>query len=190
MAGMAGMAKQRPSLCDLVLEGGVTSGVIYLGAVAELSRRYQFKNLGGTSSGAISAAAAAIAQRSKLELLKQPEHEREHPPDKPFTELLKFPGELAEQSKSSERTALFELFQPQQATRKSFRIVAAVLDRWAIDKRGRALANGVKEVLFQFPLAVLVGAFPGLWLLSSSVHSLLQVCNANAALLTCLRPTI
>jgi predicted acylesterase/phospholipase RssA len=45
--------------CDLVMKGGITSGVVYPLAVVELARKYHFKNIGGTSAGAIAAAATA-----------------------------------------------------------------------------------------------------------------------------------
>src|SRR5450755_1431936 len=48
--------------CDLVLKGGITSGVVYPSAVCELAKIYQFKNVGGTSAGAIAAAATAAAE--------------------------------------------------------------------------------------------------------------------------------
>ena len=47
--------------CDLVMKGGITSGVVYPGAIDQLSRHYRFKNIGGTSAGAIAAAATAAA---------------------------------------------------------------------------------------------------------------------------------
>ena len=39
-------------VCDLVLEGGVTSALIYTRLIAQLSKHYRFKSFGGTSSGA------------------------------------------------------------------------------------------------------------------------------------------
>lgn len=48
--------------CDLVMKGGVTSGVVYPPAIIELATRYRFVNIGGTSAGAIAAAAAAAAE--------------------------------------------------------------------------------------------------------------------------------
>ena len=42
--------------CDLVMKGGITSGVVYAGAIAELGRAFRFKRIGGTSAGAIGAA--------------------------------------------------------------------------------------------------------------------------------------
>ena len=47
--------------CDLVMKGGITSGVVYAGAIAELAREFRFRSLGGTSAGAIGAAVAAAA---------------------------------------------------------------------------------------------------------------------------------
>jgi len=48
--------------CDLVMKGGITSGVVYPPAIIELATRYRFVNVGGTSAGAIAAAAAAAAE--------------------------------------------------------------------------------------------------------------------------------
>ena len=48
--------------CDLVMKGGVTSGVVYPYAISRLAESYRFRNLGGTSAGAIAAAFAAAAE--------------------------------------------------------------------------------------------------------------------------------
>ncbi|PIE38151.1 MAG: hypothetical protein CSA54_00270 [Gammaproteobacteria bacterium] len=48
--------------CDLVLKGGVTSGIVYPGVIQELARSYRLVNIGGTSAGAIAAALAAAAE--------------------------------------------------------------------------------------------------------------------------------
>ncbi|EMS98269.1 patatin, partial [Agrobacterium tumefaciens str. Cherry 2E-2-2] len=37
--------------CDVVMKGGITSGVVYPYAVLELARRYRFRSIGGTSAG-------------------------------------------------------------------------------------------------------------------------------------------
>jgi predicted acylesterase/phospholipase RssA len=52
---------QQGEYCDIVMKGGITSGIVYPNAVLALSRRYRFKNIGGTSAGAIAAAALAAA---------------------------------------------------------------------------------------------------------------------------------
>jgi Patatin-like phospholipase len=49
-----------PSLdCDIVMKGGITSGVIYPLAVCQLAKTYRLRSVGGASAGAIAAAAAA-----------------------------------------------------------------------------------------------------------------------------------
>ena len=48
--------------CDVVMKGGITSGVLYPLAVCELATRYRLCSVGGTSAGAIAAAAAAAAE--------------------------------------------------------------------------------------------------------------------------------
>lgn len=51
-----------PPECDLIMKGGVTSGVVYPYAVLEIATKYRFRSLGGTSAGAIAAAFAAAAE--------------------------------------------------------------------------------------------------------------------------------
>ncbi len=56
-----------PSLpnCDIIMKGGITSGVVYPHAVLELSRKHRFRNIGGTSAGAIAAALTAAAEYNR-----------------------------------------------------------------------------------------------------------------------------
>ncbi len=51
-----------PNECDVVMKGGITSGVVYPGAIVQLSKRFRFRNIGGTSAGAIAAAVAGAAE--------------------------------------------------------------------------------------------------------------------------------
>ena len=48
--------------CDLVMKGGITSGIVYPPALQALSDKYRFEQIGGTSAGAIAAACAAAAE--------------------------------------------------------------------------------------------------------------------------------
>jgi predicted acylesterase/phospholipase RssA len=49
--------------CDLVMKGGITSGIVYPRAVLALKEQgYYFRCIGGTSAGAIAAAATAAAE--------------------------------------------------------------------------------------------------------------------------------
>jgi len=53
---------ERPRECDLVMKGGITSGVVYPLAAVELSKVYRFRSIGGASAGAIAAALTAAAE--------------------------------------------------------------------------------------------------------------------------------
>jgi hypothetical protein len=55
-------ADARTEECDLVMKGGITSGVVYPSAVLRLAQRYRFRNVGGASVGAIAAAVTAAAE--------------------------------------------------------------------------------------------------------------------------------
>jgi predicted acylesterase/phospholipase RssA len=48
--------------CDLVMKGGVTSGIVYPPAICALASKFAFRNIGGTSVGAAAAALAAAAE--------------------------------------------------------------------------------------------------------------------------------
>src|SRR5262245_1045011 len=61
---MRGTEGTKPQ-CDLVMRGGVTSGVVYPPAICALAERYEFKCIGGASAGAIAAAAAAAAVKGR-----------------------------------------------------------------------------------------------------------------------------
>jgi predicted acylesterase/phospholipase RssA len=52
--------------CDLVMKGGLTSGIVYPPLVDQLHKAgFSFRNVGGTSAGAIAAAVAAAAEHGK-----------------------------------------------------------------------------------------------------------------------------
>ena len=44
------------------MKGGITSGVVYPNTVSRLAETYRFVSIGGTSAGAIAAAATAAAE--------------------------------------------------------------------------------------------------------------------------------
>lgn len=52
--------------CDIVMKGGITSGVVYPLAIVELADEFRFKNIGGTSAGAIAAAVTAAAEYQRV----------------------------------------------------------------------------------------------------------------------------
>lgn len=48
--------------CDLVMKGGITSGIVYPPLISVLKDKYRFRSIGGTSAGAIAAAITAAAE--------------------------------------------------------------------------------------------------------------------------------
>jgi hypothetical protein len=59
--------REPEEVCDLVMKGGVASGVVYPGAILALAKRYRFRNVGGTSAGAIAATVTAAAELGRRE---------------------------------------------------------------------------------------------------------------------------
>ncbi len=57
-----GLDAERQLECDLIMKGGVTSGVVYPAAVLELARVFRFRCIGGASAGAIAASLTAAAE--------------------------------------------------------------------------------------------------------------------------------
>lgn len=48
--------------CDIIMKGGITSGVVYPKALLRLATRFRFRCIGGTSAGAIAASVLAAAE--------------------------------------------------------------------------------------------------------------------------------
>ena len=59
MTSQAQRTKRPP--CDLVMKGGVTSGVVYPPVIVELAEKHEFVSIGGTSAGAIAALQKKVA---------------------------------------------------------------------------------------------------------------------------------
>jgi hypothetical protein len=94
-------------VCDIVLKGGITSGVVYPLALVSLSQKYRFSSIGGTSAGAIAAAAAAAA-----------EFGRQTGSDG-FARLAKIPDEIGPN--------LLALFQPTPSLKPAYDVFIAAL---------------------------------------------------------------
>jgi predicted acylesterase/phospholipase RssA len=135
--------------CDLVLKGGITSGVVYPAAVARLSRQYRFRNIGGTSAGAIAAAAAAAAEFRRATDTADPEYG--------FRELEQLTEFLGARP-TGRHSRLFDLFRPERNTRKYFAILGAMLNR---DRAVVRVLRGVLATMGSFPVATVIGALPG-----------------------------
>jgi predicted acylesterase/phospholipase RssA len=148
--------------CDVVMKGGITSGVVYPHALCELAVTYRFASVGGTSAGAIAAAGAAAA-----------EHGRDRGG---FEKLAALPSWIGEGEN------LLRLFRPQPVTRPFFRLVTAGMGRTGPGKAMRILG----AALASFPLTAIAGLVPGVALAALAVWAgsgALAVCAAVAGIL-------
>ncbi len=133
--------------CDVIMKGGVTSGVIYPGALVEFSNTYRFRGVGGASAGAIGAAFAAAA-----ELGRGSENGG-------FDFLATIPSELGD-------GGLLRLFKPQPSTAPLLSIFLAgltrekvVSGREPIKLSGRQrFLSVLRELQKQFPRDGVLGA--------------------------------
>lgn len=133
--------------CDMVMKGGITSGVVYPLAIAQIARQFRLKNIGGTSAGAIAAAAAAAAELGRA--------------SGGFERLELLPKFLSDQSPDRKNTNLFTLFQPQPDTQALFAVATAALGGgW------RGALRMLRATLWHFPLAALIGALPAIALVA------------------------
>src|ERR1700726_1058072 len=132
--------------CDIVMKGGITSGVVYPGAVAEIAKEFQIRGIGGTSAGAIAAAAAAAAEHGRLTNNTNS-----------FQEFAKLPIFLGRKNPKGV-TNLFTFFQPQPKTKRTFNALLGALEA----KSAWSGAIGLlRSASFSFPLAVVLGIVPG-----------------------------
>jgi predicted acylesterase/phospholipase RssA len=89
--------------CDLVMKGGVTSGLVYQGAVLWLKDHYTFRSIGGTSAGAIAACLTAAAEYGRKDSVDG------------FARMREWTDKLG-----AEKGFLRSLFQPTPAARPAF----------------------------------------------------------------------
>jgi hypothetical protein len=123
--------------CDVVMKGGVTSGVVYPLAVVELAKKYRLQSIGGTSAGALAAAITAAAEYARA--------------SGGYQRITAIPNEIA--------GALLDKFQPEPHLRPLFNMLVGTLgNASAFRKTVRVIAAAVTG----YPWSVLFGALPGL----------------------------
>lgn len=132
--------------CDLVMKGGITSGVVYPHGVTILSQAFTFKNIGGTSAGAIAAAAAAAAELGREQ--------------GGFDRLKSLPDFLSAPSSTGKGTNLLGFFQPQPKTRPIFRLGMAYLEG--------ARLKFLALLLYEQAWVAFLAAIPSLLLIASA----------------------
>jgi hypothetical protein len=153
------MAKFLPEECDIVMEGGVTSGVVYPAFVARLAKKFTLRSIGGASVGAVAAIAAAAAQYKRNRVRKDGTGV-----DDGFYKIALLPRRLRETVGAT--TRLLSLFQPSAEMVPHFRVIVAGLNAGIKPKVAGRLAL---SLLANFPLGALLGA--SLWLLGYVVSS-------------------
>jgi hypothetical protein len=130
------------AVCDVIMKGGITSGVVYPLALTELAKQFRLSQVGGTSAGAIAAAAAAAAEYGR------------HAPGGGFVLLAKLPAEVGK--------ILFNLFQPIPALKPLFGIAVAAIGN---DNAATKVMRVIGAALTGFAFAAAAGALPGLLIL-------------------------
>ncbi|MFI9388872.1 hypothetical protein [Kutzneria sp. NPDC052558] len=137
-----------PTECDLVMQGGITSGVAYPAAVLELYKQFRFRSIGGASAGAMAAAVTAAAEYARdsggferLEALRT---------------QLQQPGLIVEQ------------FRPSRQAEPVFRILLAAQAKRTTGAKAITYLWGLVRWLFLPWLLSIAVAFGLGWLLVSS----------------------
>jgi deferrochelatase/peroxidase EfeB/predicted acylesterase/phospholipase RssA len=152
--------------CDVVMEGGITSGVIYASAVAKLANYYRFRSIGGSSIGAFAAALTAAA-----------EYRRRKGSVAGFERLDQLPDKLKELD--GKRTLLERMFRPQKETRRLFAIFLAALgDKWIPARMWLGLTAAIRQYRGLVAVAALVAV---LLVLGPSALTLFGLRSADPA---------
>lgn len=156
--------------CDLIMKGGVTSGVVYPQAIREIARQYRLCSVGGTSAGALAAVLAAAAEYRRAKSAGRSD-------EGGFDRIVELSRELAENLKS--------LFQPSPKFARLFRLATDLIDA---RNRGKLPSRLFREFVSLFAIDWLIAAIGtaavmgGIYLLSPFAASLLPVLTAIAGL--------
>jgi hypothetical protein len=157
---MSGAWSDIPFECDLVMKGGITSGVVYPPAVVEIAKDHRLRSIGGSSAGAIAAAAAAAAELGRFSNTGG------------FEVLATLPKQLSEVDRTG-RTRLQRLFQAQPSTTDLFDLF------WLVrSTEGKQRRSGVVQLLERH------GTVPWLVNVTGIAASLLAAALLVAAILT------
>jgi hypothetical protein len=138
--------------CDMVMKGGITSGVVYPLTICRLATRYRLRSIGGTSAGAIAAGVAAAAEHRRRTSTGDDASAG-------YRALAGLPDGIS--------TQLESLFQARPDTRRLYRVLNAAIDpdRSGIRKTlaivGRIVAGRIAWFVGGFALTVAL-VVPGL----------------------------
>jgi hypothetical protein len=128
-------------VCDLVMKGGVASGVVSPGAILALAKRYRFRNVGGTSAGAIAATVTAAAELGRREAGAGG-----------FERLRELADAICEPGR------VLGLFQPEPENRQVFDLAVRMLDAKAkgARARNRVIAHSLRLLWLPISLLALI----------------------------------
>ncbi len=128
------------------MKGGITSGIIYPAAVAEVAKTFVFKNIGGTSAGAIAAALTAAAEyrRAKEQTTQG------------FDRLADIPKWLQQDDR------LYKLFAPNSATQSLYKTIVGLAGR---PRFHPAIVAKWCGLVWAFPMASAIGSVFGMAML-------------------------
>ena len=133
--------------CDVVMKGGITSGIVYPRGIYELAKEYRFVNIGGNSAGAIAACLTAAAEYDR----------RENKSANGFKALNDLPANLGKNING--KSKLFSLFQPNRSTKKTFDILLKLFEQRTI--KGKII-SGIFIFFKKYFLTVILSAIPGI----------------------------
>jgi predicted acylesterase/phospholipase RssA len=151
--------------CDVVMKGGITSGVVYPRAVARLADEYRFVNVGGASAGAIAAGLTAAAEYARIVGRSG------------FEVLADLPRWLGAEGN------LFKRFKPNAFLRGPFDVFVAFLGNVPAAFK---LARAFCVAALSFPFAVALGLLPGALLARASFATAVPAWGVTGAVVVSL----
>lgn len=136
--------------CDLVMKGGITSGIVFPRAIRRLSETFRLRNIAGTSAGAMAAAIAAAAEYGRANGKGQ------------FRSLHDLPTQLGRSAPNGGGSLLMSLFQPEPGTAALFDLALVVMSKGAWWAR---LPRAVAILMFRMGVWPWVGLLAGVGVL-------------------------
>jgi predicted acylesterase/phospholipase RssA len=144
------MTQAAKGYCDLVMKGGIASGIVYPNAVLELERKYRFRNIGGTSAGAIAAAATAAAALGERRKTIGADPGTATNPDSGFAGFRLCAEQFGRQG------FIRNLFQPAAGNEAAFRLMLALTGETGTGRKALAVARAVIAAAWAAPLLIVV----------------------------------
>lgn len=164
--------------CDVILKGGVTSGIVYPKFIHQLAQSYHFKKIGGTSAGAIVAGLTAAAEYGRR---------FNNNPDS-FQQLAAIPEELGRQNDATGHTNLFSLFHPHESFRTLYELILLVIQvsttsTSSVLVRLTLIVKSLLRYLWSHYRAEIL-IIIALWVVSISIFSMIHILVSPLAVLS------